>query len=185
MKALPKIVMPREELIEALEARRQWAQRLDASALRKHEAHERRFLAAWRKGCSAAAKWDYETLKANYAIPVGAYVTTSTQSDESHGDDVWYVGGHYYASDTDTDAETGEIVIVHLLVGNHHGLPVLVRVRAENVRAVERLVNRANVRACCETIHRAVATGRVGRDVRYALECALPVLRAASEGRLG
>lgn len=59
----PKIVMDREELIAALEARRPWAQRLDEKNLKAHATAEQRALTQFQKRCREALKWDYEALK--------------------------------------------------------------------------------------------------------------------------
>lgn len=54
------IRIKRTALIEALEARRPWAQKRDAKAKKKHEADEARAFALFRKRCEAALKLDYE-----------------------------------------------------------------------------------------------------------------------------
>ncbi len=56
----------RDELIDALEKRRPWAERLDAEHLAKHKRDEKEYLAKFRAACREAAKWDYETAKAHY-----------------------------------------------------------------------------------------------------------------------
>lgn len=52
-----------KELIEALEARRQWAERLDATHLAAHRAAEKKALQDFRAKCREAIRWDYPTLK--------------------------------------------------------------------------------------------------------------------------
>lgn len=56
----------RDELIAALEARRPWAERLDAEHLAEHQKAEKAYLARFRAACREAVKWDYETAKAKY-----------------------------------------------------------------------------------------------------------------------
>lgn len=56
----------RDQLIEALEARRHWAEKLDKKRLAKHARDEAAHLAAFHAGCRAALKWDYATAKGNY-----------------------------------------------------------------------------------------------------------------------
>lgn len=55
----------RDELIESLEARRSWAERLDAKQKLEHHKAERAYLASFRAACREAAKWDYQTAKLN------------------------------------------------------------------------------------------------------------------------
>lgn len=67
----PKIVIPRTELIDALEARRPWAQKLDEKNLKNHAAAEQRALAQFQKRCREAQKWDYAALKQhNFEVEV-------------------------------------------------------------------------------------------------------------------
>ena len=56
----------RDELIEALEGRREWAERLDAEHLAEHQRAEKAFLAKFRASCREAVKWDYQTAKEHY-----------------------------------------------------------------------------------------------------------------------
>ena len=56
----------KDQLIEALEARREWAQQLDAANLAKHQAEEKAALAKFRQECKEALKWDYQTAKSNW-----------------------------------------------------------------------------------------------------------------------
>lgn len=51
------------DLIEALEARRPWAERLDAEHLAKHQKDEQAHLRRFREACREAARWDYATAK--------------------------------------------------------------------------------------------------------------------------
>lgn len=53
----------RAELLEAIEARRSWAEHLDAQNLAKHLKDEKAYLAKFRAACREALKWDYETAK--------------------------------------------------------------------------------------------------------------------------
>lgn len=53
----------KEQLIERLEARRPWAQRLDAAALVEHRKAEKTYLVDFRAICREALKWDYEQVK--------------------------------------------------------------------------------------------------------------------------
>lgn len=55
----------KEQLIDALEARRPWAEQYDAKKLAGHRAEEKAYLAEFRRTCREAAKWDYETIKKN------------------------------------------------------------------------------------------------------------------------
>lgn len=63
---LPSLHMTREQLLEALEARRPWADRVDTRALAKHQRAEKAYLTAFRSACRAALKWDYDKVKENY-----------------------------------------------------------------------------------------------------------------------
>lgn len=53
----------KQQLVDALEARRRWAERLDAKRLWAHSKTEAKALRDFRALCAAAQKWDYETLK--------------------------------------------------------------------------------------------------------------------------
>lgn len=55
--------MTREQLIEALEERRPWAEQLDARNLAEHQRAEADFLKQFRAACREAAKWTYEEAK--------------------------------------------------------------------------------------------------------------------------
>lgn len=61
--SVPKIVLAREDLIAALEARRTWAQRMDARAIAKHEKAEKAAVVSFHKSCREALKWDYNAIK--------------------------------------------------------------------------------------------------------------------------
>lgn len=63
---LPSLHMTRDQVLQALEARRPWAERVDKKALAKHERDEKAYLAAFRSACRAALKWNYEKVKENY-----------------------------------------------------------------------------------------------------------------------
>ena len=61
---MPTLRFTRDELVEALEARRPWAEKVDAERLAEHQKAEREYLARFRAACREAAKWDYQTAKA-------------------------------------------------------------------------------------------------------------------------
>ena len=56
----------KDQLIEALEARREWARRIDADNLANHQKEEKAALAKFKQGCRDALKWDYQTAKENW-----------------------------------------------------------------------------------------------------------------------
>ena len=56
----------REELIEALEGRRAWAEEIDARNLAEHQKAEKEYLAKFKAACREAAKWDYATAKRHH-----------------------------------------------------------------------------------------------------------------------
>ena len=53
----------REQFIAALEARKPWAEKLDAKALREHKVAEKKALTEFRAACKKALTWDYEEAK--------------------------------------------------------------------------------------------------------------------------
>lgn len=55
----------RADLLAALAERRKVAVKNNAERLAAHRVAEREYLAAFRKACREAAKWDYETAKKN------------------------------------------------------------------------------------------------------------------------
>lgn len=63
---LPSLHMTRLQLLEALEARRTWAERIDRKALTKHQRDEKAYMKAFQAACRTALKWDYDTVKENY-----------------------------------------------------------------------------------------------------------------------
>src|SRR5688572_16632051 len=63
---MPQLRFTREQLIDALEGRRAWAEQYDAKKLAGHRADEKAYLAEFRRACREAAKWDYETIKQNH-----------------------------------------------------------------------------------------------------------------------
>lgn len=70
-RAMPKVVMGRVELIEALEGRRSWARKYDQKRLRDHQRQEKVALKIWRERCRAALSWDYKQLEEeNFEIKV-------------------------------------------------------------------------------------------------------------------
>lgn len=62
----------KEQLIEALEAKRRACEAEDAENMRKHKEAERKALAAFKEMVRAAAKWDYAKAKKN-SFRVGNY----------------------------------------------------------------------------------------------------------------
>lgn len=63
---LPSLKYTHDQLLVALEARRKWAERLDAKALAKHQRDEAAYLKSFRSACRDALKWNYDKVKANY-----------------------------------------------------------------------------------------------------------------------
>lgn len=55
-----------EQLIEALEARRPWAEALDARNLRQHTKDEKEYLKTFRAACREALTWDYDQAKKHW-----------------------------------------------------------------------------------------------------------------------
>src|SRR5690349_10721912 len=53
----------REQFVAALEARKKWAEQLDAKAMREHKVAEKKALTEFRAACKKAMSWDYETAK--------------------------------------------------------------------------------------------------------------------------
>ena len=62
----PALRFTKDQLIEALEARRPWAERTDQERLAAHQKAERQYLTDFRAACRDASKWTYEQAKANY-----------------------------------------------------------------------------------------------------------------------
>lgn len=56
----------RDQLLEALEARKGWAAEIDAENLATHAKDEKAALVEFRAKCREALKWDYKTAKGNY-----------------------------------------------------------------------------------------------------------------------
>lgn len=78
----------RVQLVAALEARRPWAERVDAERLSAHQRDEREFLTRFRFACREAAKWDYETAKGPLLRGMGGSVTEPVvieMTDEAAG----------------------------------------------------------------------------------------------------
>lgn len=65
---MSRLRFTREQLLEALEARRPWAERYDADNLKTHQRAEKEALAAFRAKCREAAKWTY-----SQAVEAGRY----------------------------------------------------------------------------------------------------------------
>lgn len=61
----------KEQLLNALEARRPWAEKYDADRLAEHQKAEKAFLAEFKAACREAAKWDYATAKEHRFEPFG------------------------------------------------------------------------------------------------------------------
>jgi hypothetical protein len=59
----------RDQLVEALEARRPWAEKVDADRLTKHQKAEQDYLRQFRAACREAVKWDYEEAKKHSFSP--------------------------------------------------------------------------------------------------------------------
>lgn len=56
----------KQDLIDALQARREEFQRIDQERMTQHTQAEKDYLAEFREACKQALKWDYQTAKANY-----------------------------------------------------------------------------------------------------------------------
>lgn len=64
----------KEQLESALEARRDWAQKMDKKRVAKHKRDEATYLTKFREKIREATKWDYETAKKrNFEVGIDRY----------------------------------------------------------------------------------------------------------------
>ena len=59
----------REQILEVIAERRPVAEAIDLRRLAEHKNAEKEFLKRFRAACREAAKWDYDTAKANHFTP--------------------------------------------------------------------------------------------------------------------
>lgn len=60
---MPTLTFTRDQLIEALEGRRKWAEDYDRRNLAAHEKAEKDYLRRFRERCREMAKWSYDDIK--------------------------------------------------------------------------------------------------------------------------